>query len=66
MKLHSTLVEKLLTIYEVNSGWPEQRKLREALTKLDLTTYTQQTGKEVLVDTEDLKKARKDLLEGRK
>ena len=39
MKLHSTLVEKLLTLFEVNSGWPEQRKLREALNKLDLSTY---------------------------
>jgi len=66
MKLHSTLVEKLLTLFEVNSGWPEQRKLREALNKLDLSTYTQQTGNEVLVDTKDLVKHRKGLKEGNK
>jgi hypothetical protein len=66
MKLHSTLVEKLLTLFEVNSGWPEQRKLREALNKLDLSTYIQQTGNEVLVDTKDLVKHRKDIQEGNK
>ncbi len=66
MKLHSTLVEKLLTIFEVNSGWPEQRKLREALNRLDLSAYTQKTGTAVLVATTDLKKATKDLQEGNK
>ena len=66
MKLHSTLIEKLLTIYEVNSGWPEQRKLREALAKLDLTTYTQKTGTNVLVATDDLNKAKENLREGNK
>mgnify|MGYP000668091138 CR=1 FL=1 len=54
MKFHTTLVEKLITLIEVNSGWPEQRRLREALAKLDLTIYTQQSGKEVLVSTKDL------------
>ena len=55
MRLHHTLIEKLLTIYEVNSGWPEQKKLREALAKLDLTVYQQQNGNEVLVSTNELK-----------
>ena len=65
MKLHNTLVEKLLTIYEVSSGWPEQRKLREALKNLDVTIYKQQTGNEVLVATDDLKKATQNLQEGK-
>ena len=57
MKLHATLVEKLLKIMEINSGWKEEKKLRSALTGLDITVYTQQsTGKEVLVDTEQLNK----------
>lgn len=55
MKLHQTLVEKLIVLFEVNSGWPEQRKLKEALTKLDLTVYKQSNGNEVLVSTKQLK-----------
>lgn len=65
MKLHNTLVEKLLTIYEVSSGWPEQRKLREALKNLEVTIYTQKTGTEVLVASDDLKKATQNLKEGK-
>jgi hypothetical protein len=55
MKLHQTLVDKLVVLFEVNSGWPEQRKLKEALTKLDLTVYKQANGNEVLVSTKQLK-----------
>tara|TARA_R110001599_G_scaffold113000_1_gene277975 strand:+ start:613 stop:801 length:189 start_codon:yes stop_codon:yes gene_type:complete len=55
MKLHQTLVEKLIVLFEVNSGWPEQKKLKEALTKLDLTVYKQSNGNEVLVSTKQLK-----------
>ena len=54
MKLHKTLVEKLIVMYEVNSGWPEQRRLREALAKLNVTVYKQKNGNEVLVSTDDL------------
>lgn len=54
MKLHQTLVEKLIVLFEVNSGWPEQRRLKEALTKLDLTVYKQKNGTEVLVSTKQL------------
>ena len=56
MKLHDTLIEKLLKIYEINSGWKEEWKLKQALEKLDVTVYTQKTGKEVLVDTSQLEK----------
>lgn len=54
MKLHHTLVQKLVVLFEVNSGWPEQKKLKEALTKLDVTVYKQQDGTEVLVSTKQL------------
>ena len=56
MKLHQTLIDKLIQVYEVNSGWPEQKKLREALAKLNLAVYKQQSGAEVLVDADELAK----------
>ncbi len=60
MKFHSTLVEQLITLFEVNSGWQEQRKLREALTGFDLTVYTQANGDTVLVSTAAMEKALRD------
>ena len=54
MKLHETLINKLIQVYEVNAGWQEQKKLRAALAALDITEYTQQTGSEVLVDAKEL------------
>ena len=59
MKLHNTLVELLLKTYEVNSGWTEERKLREALHRLDLSVYTQQDGTQVLVSTKELQEAQR-------
>ena len=59
MKLHDTLVEVLLKTYEVNSGWTEERKLREALKRLDLSVYTQQNGTKVLVSTAQLQEAQR-------
>ena len=55
MKLHETLVQKLLKVYEVNSGWTEERKLQEALRRLEFGIYTQSNGQKVLVAAEDLK-----------
>ena len=54
MKLHETLVQHLLKVYEVNSGWTEERKLVAALRNLDFTVYKQQNGQEVLVSTKEL------------
>ena len=58
MKLHHTLVELLIKTYEVNSGWTEEKKLRQALTNLDFSVYTQQDGTEILVSTKELNEAR--------
>jgi len=55
MKLHNSLIEVLLKTYEVNSGWTEERKLREALKRLDFSVYTQNDGTQVLVSTKELK-----------
>ena len=59
MQLHNTLVEKLIVLFEVNSGWPEQKRLREALTRLNVTVYKQKNGNEVLVATDDFKEQTK-------
>ena len=58
MKLHPTVIEKLVKIYATYGGFREETKLRNELTKVDLTSYTQQTGMQstFLVLTEDIKK----------
>ena len=54
MKLHETMIQKLLKVYEVNSGWTEEKKLERALRLLDVSVYTQQNGNQILVPTEEL------------
>ena len=54
MKLHNTLVELLIKTYEINSGWTEEKKLRQALMQMDFSIYTQQDGAQVLVSTKEL------------
>ena len=54
MKLHNTLVDILLQIYETNSGWTEEKKLRAALERMDFSIYTQVDGTQVLVSTQQL------------
>ena len=57
MKLHETMVQKLIKVYEVNSGWTEEKKLLAALRNLDFSVYTQTNGNQVLVPTEQLEAA---------
>lgn len=57
MKLHPTMIAKLVDVYTVNSGWSGEKKLQEALKNLDFTVYTQQDGTQVLVSTEAYEKA---------
>ena len=54
MKLHQTLIDILLQTYETNSGWTEEKKLRAALERMDLSVYTQADGTQVLVSTQQL------------
>jgi len=58
MKLHNTTIEKLIKIYTTYGGYPEERKLRQALQEVNLDSYEQQTGNRqtVLVLSEDLKR----------
>tara|TARA_Y100001937_G_C6888998_1_gene228164 strand:- start:58 stop:246 length:189 start_codon:yes stop_codon:yes gene_type:complete len=59
MKFHLSLIEKLVKIMEVNSGWQGQTKLKLALEQLNIAVYTQESGKEVLVDADELAKQRR-------
>ncbi len=61
MKLHSTLIEKLVKVMEVNSGWANESKLKKALASLNISVYTQQTGEEVLVDGDELARQQRNL-----
>tara|TARA_B100000530_G_scaffold320469_1_gene253833 strand:+ start:602 stop:799 length:198 start_codon:yes stop_codon:yes gene_type:complete len=63
MKIHPTVIEKLVTIYTNYGGFKEETRLRDALGRLDLTEYTQQTGegKTFLVLTEDISNHMKNL-----
>ena len=61
MKLHSTLIEKLVKIMEINSGWTGEAKLKKALASLNISVYTQQTGEEVLVDGDELARQQRNL-----
>ena len=54
MKLHQTFVNKLVKVYEVNSGYREEYKLIEALQNLNVAVYTQTDGTQVLVDAQQL------------
>ena len=58
MKLHASLIEKLVNIFTTYGGWQGEKKLYEELGKLNVTTYTQQSsGQDVLVDADELAKA---------
>jgi len=56
MKLHPTLIEKLVKIMEVNSGWTGETKLKTALAAMNIAVYKRQDGLEILVDGDELAK----------
>ncbi len=57
MKLHGTLVERLVQIFTTYGGWQGEKKLYEQLEKLNLAVYTQQsTGVDIVVDADLLEK----------
>lgn len=65
MKFHPTLIEKLVKVMEVNSGWANESKLKKALASLNISVYTQQTGEEVLVDGDELARQQRNLQDNR-
>lgn len=56
MKLHHTLIERLIRVYTTFGGYRDEHKLREELAKLDLSEYTRQSGDTILVETAELQK----------
>lgn len=65
MKLHTTLIEKLVKIMEVNSGWTGEAKLKKALASLNIAVYNQTSGQEVLVDADELATQLRDINENK-
>ena len=59
MKLHQSLIEKLVKVMEVNSGWTGETKLKKALAELNIAVYTQKSGQEVLVDQDEMRRLSK-------
>lgn len=57
MKLHATVVEKLVHLYETYGGHRNEAKLKSMLQQVDLSEYERQTGEKILVMTEDLNAA---------
>jgi hypothetical protein len=56
MKLHPSVIEKLINVYTNFGGFSNERKLREQLERVDLTPYEKKTsnqGEIILVLTED-------------
>lgn len=57
MKMHKTVVDKLVRVFELYGGRQNNDKLVRALTELDLSLYTQRENPQkdsFLVLTEDL------------
>ena len=55
MKLHASVVEKLLYLMQTYGGYENEKKLRVHLEAMDLTVYERKTGAQdmVLVTTEE-------------
>jgi len=57
MKLHGTLVEKLVQLFTTYGGWQGEKRLKEELGKLNVAVYKRQnTGEEIVVDADLLEK----------
>lgn len=54
MKLHPSVVEKLLYMFRTYGGHESESKLKNMINNLDLTPYDRKTsGETILVSTED-------------
>lgn len=55
MKLHASVVEKLIYIFQNYGGHKDEKKLKKLIENLDLTPYERKTGVQniILVLTED-------------
>lgn len=56
MRLHVSVIEKLIQIYMNYGGFKDEKKLREQLLRLDFTPYARQSTEDqevILVLTDD-------------
>jgi len=56
MKLHDSLIDRLVRIYTTYGGYREETRLVNELKSLDLSEYTRQSGEAILVETAELDK----------
>lgn len=62
MKLHTTVIEKIVRFYETYGGHKNESKLRAMVSELDLSTYERQnTGEKILVLTEQLESEKENI-----
>tara|TARA_A100001011_G_C14005547_1_gene713275 strand:+ start:364 stop:555 length:192 start_codon:yes stop_codon:yes gene_type:complete len=54
MKLHQKTIERLIRLFQTYGGHRSEVRLMRELNKLNLTVYKQTSGKEVLVEIEQL------------
>jgi hypothetical protein len=54
MKMHKSLVDRVVRVYDMWGGRSDDARLRQALTDLDVVTYAPGTGEKILVLAEDL------------
>jgi hypothetical protein len=56
MKLHSSVVDRLVQLFKLHGGHREEWRLKNELSKIDLSVYAQQTtGNSILVQTDEIK-----------
>ena len=63
MKMHKTLVDRIMRAYDMWGGRSDDSRLREALSQIDVSEYTGSDGRKVLVTTEDLEREKQKVLQ---
>jgi len=54
MKLHSTTIDRLISVYETYGGYKNETKLKNKLAEFDLSEYKRASGESILVLSSDL------------
>ena len=60
MKLHGSVIKRLIRLFTTYGGHRSELRLQNELKNLNLAIYTQQTGKQVIVESSELAKAIQD------
>ncbi len=56
MKLHPSAIEEFVRLYESYGGHRNELKLKDMLSRLDLSVYERQSGEKIIVTTDELNK----------